>query len=137
MESNDKIFLSNLLELSEGLYWSGFARKCGIKQTTMNGYLSGKYEPTVTNLCKIAAACDVRVGWLAAGELPKELQREVLNDTASIDLVAEVGRIMEEKEIDQVPRVSRFFRMMFFSGKLSTIVHVFFGSLFTPTHSTA
>lgn len=53
-----------------------FATRCGVKPATMNGYLNGKFEPTVEILIKIATACNVRVGWLAAGELPKELDRQ-------------------------------------------------------------
>ncbi len=49
-----------------------FADFCGIKQRTMAGYLCGKSEPTYQNLLMIAKACNVSVGWLAAGEGEKE-----------------------------------------------------------------
>ena len=44
-----------------------FAEKCGVLESTMRGYLSGKYSPSAENLLKIAQACNVTVGWLAAG----------------------------------------------------------------------
>lgn len=45
-----------------------FAAECGVQDSTMRGYLLGKYEPTIENLIKIARASNVTVGWLADGE---------------------------------------------------------------------
>ncbi|MFA7346873.1 MAG: helix-turn-helix transcriptional regulator [Desulfurivibrionaceae bacterium] len=61
-------FAERLNSLLSGLSGNAFARKCGIKQTTMSGYLNGLSEPNRENLIKIARACNVTVGWLADGE---------------------------------------------------------------------
>lgn len=78
---NDENLLKNeinqrLIELAKGETVSGFARKCGIKQTTMSGYINGNSPPTVESLQKIATACNVTVGWLANGEEPMRPQAE-------------------------------------------------------------
>lgn len=62
-------FVERLNSLLGGLSGNAFARKCGIKQTTMSGYLNGLSEPNRENLVKIARACKVTVGWLADGEM--------------------------------------------------------------------
>jgi len=61
-------FVERINSLLGGLSGNAFARKCGIKQTTMSGYLNGISEPNRGNLIKIARACNVTVGWLADGE---------------------------------------------------------------------
>lgn len=52
----------------------------------MIGYLNGTSEPNLENLIKIASACNVSVGWLAAGELTKN---EDVNNEGSKRLVAD------------------------------------------------
>ncbi|MBU0680129.1 MAG: helix-turn-helix domain-containing protein [Proteobacteria bacterium] len=47
---------------------NAFAKKCDIPGSTMRGYLDGSSQPNLENLAKIANACGVSVGWLAAGE---------------------------------------------------------------------
>lgn len=61
-------FVERINSLLNGISGNAFARKCGIKQTTMSGYLNGLSEPNRENLIKIARACNVSVGWLADGE---------------------------------------------------------------------
>lgn len=48
-----------------------FARKCGMADTTVRQYVSGRSEPTLSNLLKIARTKGVSLAWLAAGEGPK------------------------------------------------------------------
>lgn len=59
-----KKFTKRLNSLVGDLSGNAFARKCGVKPTTMNGYLNGKFEPTVEILVQIAKACNVSVAWL-------------------------------------------------------------------------
>jgi len=49
---------------------SAFARKCGVEQSTMAGYFSGKSSPTVENSIKIAESNGVSLMWLITGEGP-------------------------------------------------------------------
>lgn len=98
--TNYKSFGERLKVLMGGVSSRVFEQKTGVGEASIRKYLKGQAEPTLGNLVKIANACSVRVGWLAAGELPKELKREVLDE--SLDLIDAVGRIMEEKGLDQL-----------------------------------
>lgn len=98
MEDN---FIDRLKLVMGGEKTKPFAARCNVSDGSIRHYLDGG-NPGLDSLLKIAAACGVRVGWLAAGELPKELKREVLEDEDSLDLIATVGRIMEEKGLDQL-----------------------------------
>lgn len=65
--------LAEIFRKSDGkekLNKSAFARKCGIEQSTMAGYLSGKSSPTVENAIKIAKGNEVSLIWLTTGEGP-------------------------------------------------------------------
>lgn len=75
---------------------TAFAEKCGIKPTTMLGYLKGSSQPNLENLIKIASSCNVTVGWLANGEEPMQpLPHREKGE------VVEVNELREEKG-DQV-----------------------------------
>jgi len=86
LKTNENKFSKRLNSLLFGLSKNAFARKCAIKQTTMIGYLNGTSEPNLENLIKIAFACNVSVGWLAAGELT---EKENLDDEGGKQLVAD------------------------------------------------
>ena len=47
-----------------------FAKRCGIPQTTMSGYLNAVRPPSIAHLIKIAAACNVTIDWLVNGGSP-------------------------------------------------------------------
>ncbi len=64
----EKTFKDRLHVLMGSKSGRKFAADCGVQDSTMRGYLLGKYEPTIENLVKIASACNITVGWLAAGE---------------------------------------------------------------------
>ena len=64
----EKTFKDRLHALMGSKSGRKFAEHCGVQDSTMRGYLLGKYEPTIENLKKIARACNVTVGWLADGE---------------------------------------------------------------------
>lgn len=81
-------FPDRLNQLRGGLSKNSFARKCDIKQTTMIGYLNGTSEPNLENLIQIAAACNVSVGWLAAGEGGQEART---GDMATAAKTPEIG----------------------------------------------
>lgn len=49
-----------------------FAKKCGMAESLIRKYLSGESLPGLDKLVTIADAADVRVGWLANNEGPKE-----------------------------------------------------------------
>jgi transcriptional regulator with XRE-family HTH domain len=54
---------------------AAFARACEISSSTLNGYVSGRFEPRVSELRKIAETAGVTVGWLVNGEdLPPTLR---------------------------------------------------------------
>ncbi|MFM5244354.1 XRE family transcriptional regulator [Aeromonas caviae] len=46
-----------------------FAINCGIKESTIRSYLSGKASPNLTTLEKIAQGARCSIGWLVSGEL--------------------------------------------------------------------
>ena len=45
-----------------------FAIKCGVKESTIRSYLSGKASPNLTTLEKIADGAGCSLGWLVSGE---------------------------------------------------------------------
>ena len=66
------------------------AKKCAISEETFQHYLKddSENEPTVSKLQKIANAYNVRLGWLAAGEEPKDLNCPIDNQKNSQTNVA-------------------------------------------------
>jgi transcriptional regulator with XRE-family HTH domain len=64
----DKSFKVRLAELVGKDSSRTFERRCGVNEASIRNYLKGTSEPTLGNLIKIATACGVSVGWLAAGE---------------------------------------------------------------------
>ncbi|WP_336221652.1 helix-turn-helix transcriptional regulator [Citrobacter amalonaticus] len=57
-------FQSRLAEAMQGESNSSFARKCGITETTIRKYLSGKARPRSATLQKIALATGRKASWL-------------------------------------------------------------------------
>lgn len=49
-----------------------FAMRAGVAETTLRQHLSGRSEPNMSQLIKIASTANVQIDWLATGELPKE-----------------------------------------------------------------
>ncbi len=82
-----------------------FARKCGVTETSVRNYLKGT-EPTLPTIIKIARACNVAVGWLAAGEENSSPQEGILAghpereaNPRFDDLVNKTARIVTSKTI--------------------------------------
>ncbi len=67
------LFVDRLDQLRGITSKAEFARKCGLKQTTMLGYLNGTSEPNLENLKKIAVANKVTISWLV-GESEGQLE---------------------------------------------------------------
>jgi phage repressor protein C with HTH and peptisase S24 domain len=49
-----------------------FAMKAGVAETTLRQYISGRSEPNMSQLIKIASTANVRIDWLATGDGPKD-----------------------------------------------------------------
>ena len=47
-----------------GLTQKDLSQKCGIRQATINFYCTGKREPNIRYLCKIADTMQVSPSWL-------------------------------------------------------------------------
>jgi len=71
----EKTFSDRLKELLGGDEMKPFARKCGVEEKSIRLYLKTDSQPTLGTLIKIAYACNVSVGWLAAGEGKKYLAK--------------------------------------------------------------
>jgi len=69
---NDRIrYLADLYaERTEGgkVNKSAFARKCGIEQSTMAGYILGKSTPTIESIVKISESNNISLVWLITGK---------------------------------------------------------------------
>lgn len=73
----ENTFVQRLNELKGSISKNAFAKKCGIKQTTMLGYLNGSSQPNLENLIKIAKAGNVNVAWLVGEEETVKAKAEV------------------------------------------------------------
>lgn len=60
-------FKNRLAEVMQGDSVSTFARKCGMSETVIRDYLSGKTFPSLNRLANIAEKCKVAYCWLATG----------------------------------------------------------------------
>ena len=83
-----------------------FSHKCGIPKSTIKGYLDGSSEPRfLENLKKIAKACDTEVGWLAAGEEPKEVNEALLENPVALDEVQQHIYKRRSDNLDEAMRL--------------------------------
>ncbi|WP_392564610.1 XRE family transcriptional regulator [Orbus wheelerorum] len=76
MLENDKIqtFKDRLLESIQGESIPSFAKKCGMSETVIRDYLSGKTYPSLSRLWMIAKNCDTSYNWLATGYSLEEIE---------------------------------------------------------------
>ena len=77
----DFIFTKRVDELRGSGSKNAFAKKCGIKPTTMLGYLNGTSQPNLENLIKISKANGVTISWLAGEDVPKEFPKKTATIT--------------------------------------------------------
>lgn len=101
-------FVARINSLLGDISGNAFARKCGIKQTTMSGYLNGVSEPNRENLIKIARACNVTVGWLADGEGEVHPQTTASNIVAGPEITRHVPLISFVQAGDWTEAVEEF-----------------------------
>ncbi|ELL6061418.1 helix-turn-helix transcriptional regulator [Shigella sonnei] len=60
-------FKDRLKEAMGSISNHAFARKCGLSEASIRKYIRGESYPTIDNAAKLAAACDVSLGWLLTG----------------------------------------------------------------------
>lgn len=99
------VFQHRLMLLKKATSLNAFANHCNIPYSTMRGFLEDSGNPTLENLKKIAAACNVTVGWLAGEEndewtrtknrgLPIERHMEVGEELKQISY--SISRLLQE-----------------------------------------
>jgi len=71
--------------------------KTGIPSATLGRYTKGQTGPDLKNLIKIANAYNVRVGWLATGEEPKEIQNGAVVATISPGEERAKAKLLEQQ----------------------------------------
>ncbi|WP_392560868.1 XRE family transcriptional regulator [Orbus sturtevantii] len=76
MSKNEKIqfFKDRLLASIQGESVPSFARKCGMSETVIRDYLSGKTYPSLSRLGIIAENCGASFNWLATGYSLEEIE---------------------------------------------------------------
>lgn len=79
----ENIFQKNLQELIGKQSAAAWAIEKKLPVRLIQRYVNKGTPPAFDKLFDIAAACNVRVGWLAAGELPKELISYDITDPAT------------------------------------------------------
>lgn len=72
------------------------AKKTGVSARNIENYVNGPTTPSLKILRKLAYGAGVRVGWLAAGEDPKEYQRPAVEDQQTMDALFLIGREMDK-----------------------------------------
>ncbi|MCO6525007.1 MAG: helix-turn-helix domain-containing protein [Candidatus Schmidhempelia sp.] len=88
-------FKNRLQEIMQELTVSAFAKKCGMSETVIRDYLSGKTFPSLNRLASIAEKCNVSFCWLATGY---DLQ----------DIPAKHVEIKQDTDLLQVPLYKKF-----------------------------
>lgn len=78
------------LRRNSGLSVLAFAQHCGIANSAMRDYLSGRFLPGPENLVSIAAANGVTVDWLLTGDDSGSLDEEALRIVTAEVLRAKV-----------------------------------------------
>lgn len=78
-------FGERLREAMAGQSNLAFAKKCGLSETVIRGYLSGKTYPGVDKLPAIAEATGKSIEWLVTGE-EKEEANEAARTTEELEL---------------------------------------------------
>ncbi|WP_392565445.1 XRE family transcriptional regulator [Utexia brackfieldae] len=77
-------FRDRLSTTMQGLNVSAFAKKCGMSETVIRDYLSGKTFPSLNRLATISEKCNVSYSWLATGydiiDPPLEDEKKVYNE---------------------------------------------------------
>jgi len=75
-------FPDRLKELIGSSSVRSFAIKCGLSEAVLRSYLRGNTFPTLDRLELIATSGEVRAGWLATGEGPRERDDQVCEAAA-------------------------------------------------------
>lgn len=94
------MFSDNLKALreSQGLYRKGFAELLGLKTTTYQSYESGKSEPSVMGLCKLADFFGISIDELVGHAPPEAANREESDRLAMLSSLArQLGKEDQEK----------------------------------------
>jgi transcriptional regulator with XRE-family HTH domain len=74
-----------------------FASRCGLSDSTIRHYVAETSEPTLGKIEQIAQACNVSVGWLAAGE-KKDGSRDGLDKELFVLIALLIeGQLKEQK----------------------------------------
>jgi transcriptional regulator with XRE-family HTH domain len=87
MSNKFKERLQSLILKNESI--RSFASRCGLSDSTLRHYIAETSEPTLGKIEMIARACNVSVGWLAAGE-----EKDVVLDKA---LLKQIAQIIEDR----------------------------------------
>jgi transcriptional regulator with XRE-family HTH domain len=90
----DIVFISRLEAIRGTMTRTTFAKRCGIKTSTMRNYLVGETTPRLNELRRIAAACNTTVGWLVGDETPVPLPKSS-SHTAHGDSNIQIGGAVE------------------------------------------
>lgn len=61
-------FIERLSKVMGSSSTNAFAHKCGLKESTIRNYLTGRSSPNLVTLEKIAEGVGCSLGWLASGE---------------------------------------------------------------------
>jgi transcriptional regulator with XRE-family HTH domain len=69
-----------------------FALRCGLSDSTIRHYLAETSEPTLGKIEQIAQACNVSVGWLAAGE-----KKDGARDSLDKELLVLIALLIEDQ----------------------------------------
>nr|WP_321270504.1 helix-turn-helix transcriptional regulator [uncultured Tolumonas sp.] len=73
-------FITRLRELIGDKSARAFAMEADVAETTLRQYLSGRSEPTMTNLRKICSYCDCSLDWLVNGTTAQPIEFLSNND---------------------------------------------------------
>lgn len=86
MTANKKLqtFKDRLSDVMQGASIPSFAKKCGMSETVIRDYLSGKTYPSLNRLATIAENSGVSYDWLATGyaieEIDSNINEKVYNE---------------------------------------------------------
>ncbi len=96
MNTDENSLALRLKELaSEVSSAAALGRASDIPQTTMAGYVSGKFEPRASELLRIAKAANVNVEWLLTGDGPKNGETATpakQENTANLEISDKINR---------------------------------------------
>ncbi len=102
----DLSFVKRLKETIGKKSVRSFALACGLSDTVLRQYLSGKSEPTRLPLIAIAQTGNVRIEWLVTGEGYKTESNDEENEPINNALLSLVIEIIEEHEAEMPRKIN-------------------------------